>query len=43
MMRHDARLLDIAYMTAGIQALYQIQAIVARVQAYNDFNAQNDP
>ena len=30
-------------MTAGIQALYQTQAIVARVQAYNDFNARNDP
>ena len=30
-------------MTAGIQALYQTQAIVARVQAYNDFNARKDP
>lgn len=31
------------HMTAGIQVLYQTQAIVERVQAYNDFNARNDP
>ena len=31
------------HMTADIWALYQTQAIVARVQAYNDFNARNDP
>jgi len=31
------------HIMAGIQALYQTQAIVARVQAYNDFNARNNP
>jgi len=31
------------HMTAGIQALYQTQAIFSRVQTYNDFNARNDP
>ncbi|MDG2404469.1 MAG: DUF3768 domain-containing protein [Paracoccaceae bacterium] len=31
------------YMTPGVQALNQTQAIVARVQAYNDFTEQNDP
>ena len=31
------------HMTPGIQALYQTNAIVARVQAYSDFNERNDP
>ena len=31
------------YMTPGVQALYQTQAIAARVQAYDDFNQRNDP
>lgn len=31
------------YMTPGVQALYQTQAIAARVQAYDDFNERNDP
>ena len=31
------------YMTPGIQALYQTQAIVARVQSYDDFTIRNDP
>ena len=30
-------------MTPGVQALYQTQAIVARVQAYDDFTERNDP
>jgi len=30
-------------MTPGVQALYQTQAIAARVQAYDDFNERNDP
>ena len=31
------------YMTPGVQALYQTQAIVARVQAYDAFTERNDP
>ena len=31
------------YMTPGVQALYQTQAIAARVQTYDDFNERNDP
>ena len=31
------------YMTSGIQALYQTQAIAARVQAYDDFTERSDP
>lgn len=31
------------YMTPGVQALYQTQAIAARVQAYDDFTERNDP
>ena len=31
------------HMTPGIQAIYQTHAIVARVQAYSDFNKRNDP
>ena len=31
------------YMTSGVQALYQTQAIAARVQAYDDFSKRNDP
>jgi len=31
------------YMTPGVQALYQTQAIAARVQAYDDFSERNDP
>ena len=31
------------YMTPGVHALYQTQAIAARVQAYDDFNERNDP
>lgn len=30
-------------MTPGIQALYQTQAVAARVQDYNDFSERNDP
>jgi non-canonical (house-cleaning) NTP pyrophosphatase len=29
-------------MTPGVQALYQTQAIAARVQAYDDFTERND-
>ena len=32
-----------AYMTPGVQALYQTQAIAARVQAYDDFTERNAP
>ena len=31
------------YMATGVQALYQTQAIAARVQAYDDFTEWNDP
>jgi len=31
------------HMTPGIQALYQTNAIITRVQAYSDFNERNDP
>lgn len=31
------------YMTSGVQALQQTQAIAARVQAYNDFSTRDDP
>ena len=31
------------YMTSGVQALQQSQAIAARVQAYNDFSNGDDP
>ena len=31
------------YMTPGVQALYQTQAIAGRVQAYDDFTERNDP
>ncbi len=31
------------YMTPGVQALCQTQAIAARVQAYDDFSERNDP